>query len=123
RADHPCPGNPATPRAPRTSEVPRSKKPALLARGLGSRGCSLALAADPVAVAVEVVRVEVEDVPEDTEVLVRDFAAVQVGRRPRDADVRVRGRTVAARCRSCRSSRRRGTRRGRRQAAKSEYRV
>jgi Putative Tad-like Flp pilus-assembly len=52
----------------------------------------LGLAADPVVVAVEAVRVGVGDGVDDAEVAVGDVFAVQVGRRWRDAHVRVGGR-------------------------------
>jgi hypothetical protein len=47
----------------------------------------LALAADPVAVTVEVVRIWVRHVPQDTEVAVTDVGAIQVRRWRRDTDV------------------------------------
>ena len=51
----------------------------------------LCLAADAGVVAVEVVSVGVGDVPAHAEATVRDIAAVQVRRRRRDADGRIRG--------------------------------
>src|SRR6266480_1275925 len=57
----------------------------------------LGLAADPVAIPVEVLRVGTLDVPEHAEVAVRDVRALQVRRRKRDADVRIGGGAVSRR--------------------------
>lgn len=59
----------------------------------------LGLTADSIVVAVEVVRVRIRDAPEDGEVAVGDVGAVEVRRRRRNADSRVRGGAVPARWR------------------------
>lgn len=67
-----------------------------LSSSLGGSYLPLGLLADPVAVAVKVMRIRVGDVPAHGEVAVGDVAAVEVRRWRRDANGRVRRGTLAA---------------------------